>query len=363
MRLIDSLLFAFFLNLAYGFQNVNDLTHEKDTKVSMLNVLQEKNNHDKNGHHVDYSCSSSTNKLQSRTIKKLPNAIIIGVKKSGTYALIRYLSINPQIKAALKINNCQLNEVHYFDNDINYLFKGKTWYKEQMPNICNNASNKRANLLSSSTNFVVIEKTPGYFRNQIVPKRMFNFDPNLKLILIVRDPVRRIQSELTHCDTRQRKFQLERKCLKANEFFENLFNTSNKNFALLNETLMQNKFVRNSIYYLDMREWLKHFSIKNFFVLDGESFIRRPWFELARLEKFLNVSQYIQKEHFHFDTKKNFFCMNTTDDTAQFNGCLGKNKGRKAHVYLSNYTKTHLSNYFQSWNKLFFELIGNEFNW
>jgi hypothetical protein len=30
---------------------------------------------------------------------------------------------------------------------------------------------------------------------------------------------------------------------------------------------------------------------------------------------------------------------------------------------LSNYTKAHLSNYFRSWNKLFFELIGHDFNW
>jgi hypothetical protein len=349
------------MNIASSFEYSNDLVHEKDTKSSVLNALQVMNHH-KNGHQAEYSCSSLTYKNQTRILKKLPNAIIIGVKKSGTYALIRYLSINPQIKAALKINDCELNEIHYFDNDINYLFKGKTWYKNQMPNICQNGSDNDGRV-SSLANFVVIEKTPGYFRNQVVPKRMFNFDPNLKLILIVRDPVRRIQSELTHCDTRQRKFQLERKCLKANDFFEKLFNMTNNNFTLLNETLMQNKFVRNSIYYLDMREWLKHFSIGNFFVIDGESFIRRPWFELARLEKFLNVSQFIQKEHFHFDTNKNFYCMNTSDDTVQFNGCLGKNKGRKAHVYLSNYTKAHLSNYFRSWNKLFFELIGHDFNW
>jgi hypothetical protein len=359
MRLIASILLMFYMNVASGFKNANDITNERDTNVSILNVLRETNN---NGYHDEYSCLSLTN--QTRNLKRLPNAIIIGVKKSGTYALIRYLSINPQIKAALKINNCELNEIHYFDNDINYLFKGKKWYKEQMPNICQNMSdNNTFDRLSDSSNFVVIEKTPGYFRNQIVPKRMFTFDPNLKLILITRDPVRRIQSELTHCDTRQRKFKLERKCLKANDFFENLFNATNNNFALLNETLVQNKFVRNSIYYLDMREWLKHFSIKNFFVLDGESFIRRPWFELARLEKFLNVSRFIQKEHFHFDKNKNFYCMNTSDDTTQLNGCLGRNKGRKNHVYLSAYTKDQLSNYFRSWNKLFFQLIGHNFSW
>ncbi len=83
---------------------------------------------------------------------------MIGVKKSGTYALLRYLSINPQVKAALKMNGCNTNEIHFFDKDINYL-KGLDWYLKQMPIMQN-----QSNLSNSSDRYLVIEKTPGYFR-------------------------------------------------------------------------------------------------------------------------------------------------------------------------------------------------------
>ncbi len=90
----------------------------------------------------------------------LPKAILIGVKKSGTYALLRYLGINPQIKAALKLNGCNANEIHYFDRDVNYL-KGPQWYKNEMPFI----RSKYNNCTHSFHNeYLVVEKTPGYFR-------------------------------------------------------------------------------------------------------------------------------------------------------------------------------------------------------
>jgi [heparan sulfate]-glucosamine 3-sulfotransferase 3 len=51
--------------------------------------------------------------------KRLPNAIIIGVKKAGTRALLEYLRLHPDVKAPGP-------EPHFFDKNYN---KGLNWYR------------------------------------------------------------------------------------------------------------------------------------------------------------------------------------------------------------------------------------------
>lgn len=63
--------------------------------------------------------------LINERLKKLPSALIIGVKKGGTRALIDALQLHPQIVAAKR-------EVHFFDDETLYE-KGLDWYREQMP--------------------------------------------------------------------------------------------------------------------------------------------------------------------------------------------------------------------------------------
>jgi hypothetical protein len=218
-----------------------------------------------------------------------------------------------------------------------------------------------SNNLNESSLFVSIEKTPGYFRNKQAAERIKQFNNKIRLILIVRDPVKRLQSDLTHCQVRQKRFNLEPICANINKYFEDLF-TNETNTTSLENKLIENRFIRNSIYYLDMIEWLKHFELNNFYVLNGEEFIQQPWNELNRVEKFLNLTQFISEKHFHFDKRKNFYCLRKNLNVS-FNGCLGKNKGRKRHVYLSEFVKNNLKSFFHKWNLMFYELINKKFNW
>lgn len=73
----------------------------------------------------EYDSDSSTNEQKNTRTKKLPSALIIGVKKGGTRALINALQLHPQIVAAKR-------EVHFFDDD-SMFEKGVDWYLEQMP--------------------------------------------------------------------------------------------------------------------------------------------------------------------------------------------------------------------------------------
>ena len=65
---------------------------------------------------MTFSCISDNN---GSAIKRLPDVIIIGAKKSGTRALLEFLRLHPSVRAAGP-------ELHFFDR--NYQ-KGIEWYK------------------------------------------------------------------------------------------------------------------------------------------------------------------------------------------------------------------------------------------
>merc|ERR1739848_595354 len=107
--------------------------------------------------------------------KRYPGAIIIGVRKCGTRALLAFCGLHPNIVHAER-------EVHFFDRNENYN-KGPNWYKEQMP--------------YSIKGQITMEKTPGYYISPDAPSRIWRFQNSfskgkLKIIIVVRDPIERI---------------------------------------------------------------------------------------------------------------------------------------------------------------------------
>ena len=70
---------------------------------------------------------------------------------------------------------CRIYEVKYFDK--HYNTKDLGWYLDQMP--------------ETMINEMTFEKSPSYFPSLVVPKRIYKFDPNLKFLVTIREPVKR----------------------------------------------------------------------------------------------------------------------------------------------------------------------------
>jgi hypothetical protein len=68
---------------------------------------------------ITYSQLIEDNTNINNTSQRLPQAIIIGVKKAGTRALLEYLRLNDNIMAPGP-------EVHFFDRHYD---RGLAWYK------------------------------------------------------------------------------------------------------------------------------------------------------------------------------------------------------------------------------------------
>jgi hypothetical protein len=97
----------------------------------------------------------------------LPSYLILGVQRGGTTSLWGSLNQHPSIKSAIT------KEVHFFDW---YYWFGVDWYKTYFP--------------EGFTG----ESTTQYILNPCIPKRILQTIPNVKLIVLLRNPVQRAYS-------------------------------------------------------------------------------------------------------------------------------------------------------------------------
>ena len=106
----------------------------------------------------------------------LPNFIIVGVQKGGTTWLSQILSEHPQVFLPKP-------EIHFFDKNANF-DQGIKWYEKHF---------------AEANNYLAIgEKTPEYLYKQEKHKVIKEYLPNIKSIVVLRNPVTRALSHLNH---------------------------------------------------------------------------------------------------------------------------------------------------------------------
>lgn len=102
-----------------------------------------------------------------------PAFLIIGTQKAGTSALFRFLSLHPRIMPSPR------KEVDFFSHDKLYA-RGYQWYHFQFP------APYRLGRAG-----VTFEATPSYLYYKKCAARIHRYDPHVKLIVLLRDPVDR----------------------------------------------------------------------------------------------------------------------------------------------------------------------------
>ena len=272
---------------------------------------------------VYYQHNSANNGRKFRS-KKLPDCILIGVRKGGTRALLDMLNLHSSIRAANF-------EVHFFDNETNFV-KGLEWYKEQMP--------------PTSPEEMALEKSPSYFVTPSVPKRVHEMNKNLRILLIVRDPLTRLISDYTQILHNH----LE-KGLKFRPFRALAFNSDgsvNTNYDALSR----------SLYVNFMPMWLEYFPSNQIHVVNGEKLIKKPWHEVRKIEDFLGLKHEITRQNFFFNSTKGFHCIQKHEEEH----CLAKSKGR-SHPNISSVLVHKLRKFFRPFNYKFYNLVGQDFGW
>jgi hypothetical protein len=112
----------------------------------------------------------------TRQIRVLPDFIIIGARKCGTTSLYEYLVQHPAVLPALS------KELFYFDH---LYAKGTSWYRRHFPTHIEKWVNEKTHGRRAITG----EATPSYFYHPKIAHRIAEVLPNVKLILLLREPV------------------------------------------------------------------------------------------------------------------------------------------------------------------------------
>jgi hypothetical protein len=143
-----------------------------------------------------------------------PTFLCIGVQKGGTTSLINYLTQHPDIFM-------KSVELHFFDTT------------EPTETEILNYENK------FNTNKLIIgEKTPSYCYLQFAIDRIYNYNPTIKLILILREPIKRAFSQYN---------------MNLNKVNKNLHDVSDKQIILdfeKEENINLSEISKNGDYYI-----------------------------------------------------------------------------------------------------------------
>jgi len=190
----------------------------------------------------------------------LPDFLIVGAMKAGTTTVKDYLKKHSDVFIPQ-------NELFFFSSsDYN---KGLKFYGKFFEDYSNEK--------------VVGEKTTTYSYDPAVPKRIFDFNPEIKLIWVLRDPVTRSYSNYWH-SVKQGRERLS--------FEESIKKEKNR----IRKDIFKG-YIKRSIYIEQIDRYLEYFSLDQMHFIVFEEMIKKQNAELKRLAEFLGIEhQEVKKE-------------------------------------------------------------------
>ena len=212
-----------------------------------------------------------------------PAFLIIGVQKGGTTSLHNYLLQHS------KLISPEIKELHFFDTNKNYKLQN---YVKQFP--------KR--FLKNKLSF---EATPRYLYYPKVAKKIFNYNSEMKFIILIRDPVKRAYSAYNMYKQFQDnvgmlEFFKQVEIENSNEqiysiFYKDKFPSFQEyvDFELENSNnLIEPSIIKRGYYFDQIKEYLKYFKLQQFLFIDSDNLKINTLQELNRVSRFLNIKNF-----------------------------------------------------------------------
>ncbi|XP_066520771.1 heparan sulfate glucosamine 3-O-sulfotransferase 3B1-like [Hoplias malabaricus] len=275
------------------------------------------------GDTVEHGASALSSLASGAGSRRVPQALIIGVKKGGTRALLEFLRVHPDVRAVGA-------EPHFFDRNYH---NGLQWYRDLMPKTLDGQ--------------ITMEKTPSYFVTREAPARIYAMSRDTKLIVVVRDPVTRAISDYTQ--TLSKKPDIPS--------FESL-TFKNRTTGLIDTSWSA---IQIGIYAKHLDNWLQYFPMRQILFVSGERLITDPAGELGRVQDFLGLKRIITDKHFYFNQTKGFPCLKKAEGSSKPH-CLGKTKGR-THPNIDPEVVQRLRDFYRPFNMKFYQMTGHNFGW
>ena len=106
--------------------------------------------------------------------KNIPNVFVIGYERSGTTLLYTILDSCEEVCLPYK------KEINFFDKNFS---KGEKWYLKYFPDLSKN---------------IICDITPSYIYDSDIHNKIYQYNTNAKIIIILRNPISLIQSLYLH---------------------------------------------------------------------------------------------------------------------------------------------------------------------
>ncbi|MGL5063601.1 MAG: tetratricopeptide repeat protein [Microcoleus sp.] len=238
-----------------------------------------------------------------------PHFIIIGSQRCGTTSLYSYLSQHPQILTPIK------KEMDFFSW---HFHRGIDWYLAHFPQ------------LPESRQFITGEASPSYFDCRETPQRLHAQFPQVKLILLLRNPVDRAISHF------HRLVELNWESRGFDRAISDEFERLNRNPEYIIGEEPGNYLARGR--YLEfIKNWLALFPREQLLVLQSEDLYAGAAETVDRVLEFLNLPKYRLSEY--------------------------QNANPGIYLPASESVRCCLRDYFQPYNQQLEEYLGMKFNW
>ncbi len=186
--------------------------------------------------------------------------LLIGAQKAGTTALYRYLYEHPQV------NTSNQKELHFFD------------YKHQ-----GDYTLLHSHFVQQATELIRGECTPIYLYWKDSIKNIYQYNPNIKLIIILRNPINRAYSHWNM------EYQRNAKPLS----FSNAIRIEKHRLEKsLNSQHRVYSYIDRGMYYKQLQDVLNFFPIHQLLILKFEQFRDEQEKYLKKVFDFLEVDAY-----------------------------------------------------------------------
>jgi hypothetical protein len=227
----------------------------------------------------------------TKRFRILPTFLIIGAQRAGTTSLDQYLAAHPEVSRPRtgKGGAVWNKELHFFDDRFSL---GVDWYRTSF---ALSASQRLAELRGCQ--LITGEATPSYLLHPLVPGRVAESLPDVRLIALLRDPVERAYS---HYQLMRRK-GLEKlsfaEAITAEE--ERLADEEGRILAdpgYRARKYRRFSYVKRGLYAEQLERWFEHFPREQLLVLRTEDFRARPAEIYAEVLAFLGLQSYTLEE-------------------------------------------------------------------
>jgi hypothetical protein len=210
----------------------------------------------------------------------LPDFLVIGAQRAGTTSLHAWLERHPNVHMASP------KEVHFFD--VQY-HRGDGWYRGHFPSKLRRTAESRLR----GGAFLVGESTPYYCCHPSVPARVSATLPDVRLIMLVRNPVDRAFSQYGHevrvgyedAPTFEEALEREEHRLRGEE--ERL--SADPGYASYAHN--HYSYLLRGQYAPQLRRWFEQFPRERLLVLRSEDLFERSSEVMGAIMRFLELPE------------------------------------------------------------------------